>query len=177
MARLEGKRVAVLVEDLYEDLELWYPVIRLREEGAEVKLVGPKKGATYKGKHGIPAKADLSSEETRAEEFDAVIIPGGYSPDRMRRDPNLVRFVKEAAEKGKVVAAICHGPWMLVSAGVLRGRRATSFFSIKDDIVNAGAEFVDAEVVVDGNIVTSRMPQDLPSFCRAIIEALRGDKG
>lgn len=171
MERLKGKRVAILVEDLFEDLELWYPLLRMREEGAEVVVVGPEK-RTYKGKHGVPVEADITSEEAKAEDFDAVIIPGGYSPDRMRRDPKLVKFVKEAGESGKVVAAICHGPWMLVSANLLKGRKATAFFAIKDDVVNAGAEYVDAEAVVDGNIITSRTPKDLPAFSKAIIEAL-----
>lgn len=171
MERLKGKRVAILVEDLFEDLELWYPLLRMREEGAEVVVVGPEK-RTYRGKHGVPVEADITSEEAKAEDFDAVIIPGGYSPDRMRRDPKLVKFVKEAGESGKVVAAICHGPWMLVSANLLKGRKATAFFAIKDDVVNAGAEYVDAEAVVDGNIITSRTPKDLPAFSKAIIEAL-----
>lgn len=171
MERLKGRRVAILVEDLFEDLELWYPLLRMREEGAEVVVVGPEK-RTYKGKHGVPVEADITSEEAKAEDFDAVIIPGGYSPDRMRRDPKLVKFVKEAGESGKVVAAICHGPWMLVSANLLKGRKATAFFAIKDDVVNAGAEYVDAEAVVDGNIITSRTPKDLPAFSKAIIEAL-----
>lgn len=171
MERLKGKKVAILVEDLFEDLELWYPLLRMKEEGAEVVVVGPEK-RTYKGKHGVPVEADITSAQAKADDFDAVIIPGGYSPDRMRRDPKLVEFVKEAGEKGKVVAAICHGPWMLVSANLLRGKKATAFFAIKDDVVNAGAEFVDAEVVVDENIITSRTPKDLPAFSKAIIEAL-----
>ncbi|MCS7232893.1 MAG: type 1 glutamine amidotransferase [Synergistetes bacterium] len=171
MERLKGRRIAILVEDTFEDLELWYPLLRMKEEGAEVVLVGPEK-RTYKGKYGVPAEADITSDQAKADDFDAVIIPGGYSPDRMRRDPKLVNFVKEAGEKGKVVAAICHGPWMLASANLLRGRKATAFFAIKDDVVNAGAEFVDAEAVVDGNIITSRTPKDLPAFCKAIIEAL-----
>lgn len=171
MERLKGKRVAVLVEDLFEDLELWYPALRMKEEGAEVILIGPEK-RTYKGKYGVPAEADMVSSQAKADDFDAVIIPGGYSPDRMRRDPKLVDFVREMGEKGKVVAAICHGPWMLVSAKLLKGKRTTALFAIKDDLVNAGAEFVDAEVVIDGNIITSRTPKDLPAFCKAIIEAI-----
>ncbi|MBC7331128.1 MAG: type 1 glutamine amidotransferase [Synergistetes bacterium] len=176
MGRLKGKRIAVLVEDLFEDLELWYPLLRMKEEGADVVVVGPEK-RTYKGKYGVPADADITSAEAKADDFDAVIIPGGYSPDRMRRDPKLVNFVKEMGEKGKIVAAICHGPWMLASANLIRGKKVTSFFAIKDDVVNAGGEFVDAEVVVDGNIITSRTPKDLPAFCKAIIEALLSTSG
>jgi protease I len=177
MGKLEGVRVAVLVEDLYENLELWYPVLRLREEGAQVFIVGPKAGETYKSKEGYPAKADKSAEEISADEIDAVIIPGGYAPDRMRRHEAMVKLVREAAQKGKIVAAICHGGWMLAEADVVRGRTVTSFFAIKTDLINAGANWVDKEVVRDGNIVTSRVPSDLPAFMRTIIEALAEKKG
>jgi protease I len=177
MGKLEGVRVAVLVEDLYENLELWYPVLRLREEGAQVFVVGPKAGETYKSKEGYPAKADKSAEEISADEIDAVIVPGGYAPDRMRRHEAMVKLVREAAQKGKIVAAICHGGWMLAEADVVRGRTVTSFFAIKTDLINAGANWVDKEVVRDGNIITSRVPSDLPAFMRTIIEALSEKKG
>ncbi|MFA0746179.1 type 1 glutamine amidotransferase domain-containing protein [Fervidibacter sp.] len=177
MGKLEGVRVAVLVEDLYENLELWYPVLRLREEGAQVFVVGPKAGETYKSKEGYPAKADKSAEEISTDEIDAVIIPGGYAPDRMRRHEAMVKLVREAAQKGKIVAAICHGGWMLAEADVVRGRTVTSFFAIKTDLINAGANWVDKEVVRDGNIITSRVPSDLPAFMRTIIEALAEKKG
>jgi protease I len=176
MGKLEGVRVAVLVEDLYENLELWYPVLRLREEGAQVFVVGPKAGETYKSKEGYPAKADKSAEEISADEIDAVIVPGGYAPDRMRRHEAMVKLVREAAQKGKIVAAICHGGWMLAEADVVRGRTVTSFFAIKTDLINAGANWVDKEVVRDGNIITSRVPSDLPAFMRTIIEALSEKK-
>lgn len=170
--RLSGKRVAILAENNYQDLELWYPLLRLQEEGAEVKVVGTGSAETYTSKHGYPVTADVTADRVSADEFDAVIIPGGYAPDLMRRYPAMVRLVREAFQQGKIVAAICHAGWMLVSADVLRGRRATSFFAIKDDMVNAGAEWVDEEVVRDGNLITSRMPSDLPAFCRTIIIAL-----
>lgn len=173
---LQGKRVAVLAENLYDDRELWYPAIRMREEGAEVTFVAPAKGETYTSKHGFPVKSDAAASEVKAADFDAVIIPGGYSPDMMRRTPAMVNFGREAFEQGKVVAAICHAGWMLVSAGVLRGKTVTSFFSIKDDVVAAGAEWVDREVVRDGNLITSRNPNDLPAFCRTIIAALSEKK-
>ena len=169
---LENKRVAVLTHNDYEDLELWYPVLRLREEGAEVVMVGPKKGSEHRGKHGLIATADAGIEDVKADEFDVVVIPGGYSPDHMRRIPEMVEFVRTAGERGKLIAAICHAPWMLASAGLARGRRLTSFFSIKDDMVNAGADWVDEPVVHDSNIITSRYPGDLPVFCRKIIDAL-----
>lgn len=170
--KLQGKRIAVLAEDIYEDLELWYPLLRMKEEGAEVKVVGTGSANHYTGKHGLPVQVDLSADQARADDFDAVIIPGGYAPDRMRRYESVLKFVREAFDKGKVVASICHGPWVLISAGILRGRTATCFFAIKDDVINAGANYVDQEVVRDGNLITSRMPADLPAFCREIIRAL-----
>ncbi|MDR5682706.1 MAG: type 1 glutamine amidotransferase domain-containing protein [Armatimonadota bacterium] len=169
---LAGVRVAVLVEDLYEDLELWYPVLRLREAGAEVKVVGPRAGETYKSKHGYPARADVGMDETQAASFDAVVIPGGYAPDRMRRHASMLDLVRSIHEAGKPVAFICHAGWVPISAGIVRGRTVTSVSAIRDDLVNAGANWVDREVVVDGNLVTSRTPADLPAFCRALVELL-----
>ena len=170
--KLEGKRIAILAENLYQEMELWVPYYRLREEGAEVKVVGGGGAKSYASKHGYPVNVDVQAEQVKAVEFDAVVVPGGYAPDLMRRNPAMVSLVREAAQQGKVVAAICHAGWMLVSAGVLKGRKATSFFSIKDDLVAAGADWRDAEVVVDGNLITSRKPDDLPAFCREIIQAL-----
>lgn len=169
---LEEKTVAILVEDIYEDMELWYPLYRLREEGAKVVLVGPEAGKTYSSKHGYSAKADRAARDVTAEEFDAVIIPGGYSPDRMRREPAMVKLVADALEEGRTVATICHGGWMLCSTNAVKGRRLTSFFSIKDDLINAGAEWMDQEVVRDGNLITSRQPDDLPVFMRSVLESL-----
>ena len=171
---LEGKRVAVLAENMYEDLELWYPLIRLREAGAEVMVVAPTAGATYKSKHGLEVKADLSADEAKARQFDAVVIPGGFAPDYMRRSEAMVRFVKDANDEGKIVAAICHAGSMLVSAKVLKGKTVTCYKSIKDDVTNAGGKYVDRAVVRDGNLITSRVPDDLPAFCRETIAALSG---
>lgn len=176
-AELHGTRVAILAEDLYEDLELWYPYYRLKEAGAEVEVVGSGRASQFTSKHGYPVTPGSSAEQVRAQDFDAVVIPGGYSPDLMRRKAAMVNFVKEMDAQGKVVAAICHAGWMLVSAGLLQGRRATSFFSVKDDVVAAGANYVEGEpVVVDGNLITSRSPADLPHFCRAIIGQLARKK-
>jgi protease I len=169
---LSGKKIAVLVDNVYQELEVWYPYLRLKEAGADVLLVGPQAGESYKSKLGYPAKAEQSYSEVKAEQFDAVVVPGGFAPDHIRRHPEAIEFVRQADQQGKVVAAICHGPWVLCSTGSLRGRRATGFFSIKDDMVNAGATFVDEEVCVDRNVVTSRKPEDLPAFCRAIISLL-----
>ncbi len=169
--KLSGKKVALLVAELYQELEYWYPYYRLLEEGAEVVTVGPE-ARTYRSKLGYPAEAKLAAERAKAEDFDALVIPGGYAPDMMRRDPAMVQLVREIHRQGKPVAAICHAGWMPASAGILSGKRVTSFFAIKDDLVNAGAQWVDQEVVRDGNLITSRTPEDLPAFCRAIIEAL-----
>jgi protease I len=171
MMALQGKRIAILAENLYEDLELWYPALRLREAGAEITIVGS--GAdTYTSKHGYPVQANAKAEEVCATDFDAVLIPGGYAPDHMRRHPAMIKLVREAYEQEKVVAAICHAAWMLVSAGVVRGKRITCFASIKDDVINAGGRYEDREVVRDGTLITSRMPEDLPAFCSTIIETL-----
>lgn len=170
--RLKGKRVALLVEDIYQDLEVWYPYYRLKEEGADVVVVGSGSAPKYIGKFGYPIDADKAASEVSAADFDAVVIPGGYAPDIMRRYPDMVNLVREACLADKVVAAICHGGWMLASAKVLSGRTVTAFFAIKDDLEHAGATFVDVEVSVDGNLITSRKPDDLPAFLRAIIAAL-----
>jgi protease I len=162
------RRVAILVEDQYQVLEVWYPYLRLREEGIETVLVGTGK-KHYKSKEGYPAIEELSIKKAKVADFDGVVIPGGYAPDILRRYKEVNRFVRDMFRKKKLVASICHGGWVLVSAGILKGRRATSFFAIKDDVVNAGAKFLDREVVVDGNLVTSRNPYDLPAFCREII--------
>ena len=170
--QLKGKRVAILAENMYQEMELWVPYYRLKEEGAEVQVVGTGGAKTYTSKHGYPVNVDVQAEQVTAVEYDAVVIPGGFAPDLMRRSASMVKLVREAFQQGKVVAAICHAGWMPVSAGILKGKRATSFFSIKDDLVNAGATWVDEEVVVDGSLITSRKPDDLPAFCREIVKAL-----
>lgn len=172
MAELSGKKIIVYVEDFYEDKEFWYPNIRMREAGAEVVVAGPEAGKIYKGKHGLPAETDVSFDSLRKAEADAVIIPGGYCPDHIRRNQAALDFVKSMDEAGKLIAFICHAGWVPASARVLKGRKITSFFAIKDDLVNAGANWVDEEVVVDGNMITSRNPNDLPAFCREIIKYL-----
>lgn len=168
---LEGKRVALLIEDEYNVQEFTYPFYRLKEAGAEVKVVGTNRTDTFSS-HGYSVKADLAAAGARTEDFDAVVIPGGYAPDKMRLDKDLVGFVRGMDGAGKPVAAICHAGWMLVSARILPGRRATSYYSVRDDVEAAGAQWLDEEVVVDGNLITSRTPADLPAFCQAVIEAL-----
>lgn len=169
---LSKKRMAILVEDMYEDLELWYPYYRLREEGAVVRIIGPF-AKEYHSKHGYPAEADLVADEAKAEEFDGIIIPGGFAPDRLRRYPAILNLVKGVYEKGGLIASICHGAWVIISAGIVKGKQATCFFAIKDDLINAGAIYLDQEVVIDNNLITSRTPQDLPAFLPAIITYLK----
>ena len=166
------KKVAVLVEDHYQVLEVWYPYLRLREAGIESVLVGTGK-KQYLSKDGYPAEQELSIKDVKAAEFDGVIIPGGYAPDILRRYSQVNEFVRAMDKQKKLVAAICHAGWVLASADVLRGRKATCFSAIKDDVINAGADYLDKEVVVDANLVTSRNPFDLPAFCREIINFLK----
>jgi protease I len=170
---LTGKRVAVLAEEIYEDLELWYPALRLREAGAEVSVIGTGSAATYHSKHGYPAQVDAAADDVQADDFDALVVPGGYAPDKLRRYPAVLSLVRGVFEQGKVVAMICHAAWVPISANILAGRTATCVPAIKDDLINAGATYVDQEVVVDGNLISSRRPADLPAFCRAIIAALK----
>ena len=172
---LTGRKVIVLAEDMYEDLELWYPVLRLREEGAEVVIAGTGAPA-YKGKNGYPVTVDAAVDNVSAGDFDAVVIPGGYAPDRLRRYPAVLSLVRDMFQQGKVVAAICHAAWVPISAGIMKGRRATCVAAIKDDVINAGAQYEDAEVVRDGNLITSRQPSDLGAFCREIISALAQER-
>ncbi len=172
---LTGKKVAILVDDVYQEMEVWVPYYRLQEAGAEVVLVGAEAGATYKSKLGYPAKADVDYRSLDVANFDGVVVPGGFAPDKIRRYAEANQFVADMDKAGKMVASICHGAWVLCSAhGMLKGRQATSFFAIKDDVINAGANWTDQEVVVDRNLVTSRKPDDLPAFCVACIKVLAG---
>lgn len=173
---LQGKHVAILVEQQYQEMEVWYPLYRLREAGCKVTVVGPEAGATYPSKLGYPCKSDKAAKDCKAGDFDAVVVPGGFAPDFMRRTEAMIRLVSDMAEQGKVVAAICHGPWVLCSTQALKGKKATCFFAIKDDVMNAGANYVDAEVVRDGNVITSRKPDDLPAFCQALLSAIKEAK-
>lgn len=168
---IEGKRVVVLAEDLYEDLELWYPYYRLKEAGATVRLLGTGR-PTYHSKHGLPVEVDGSVAEAEPSGVEAVVVPGGYSPDKMRRHRPLLDFVRGIFEDGGYVAFICHGGWVPVSADIVRDRKVTSAPSIQDDLRNAGAEWLDQEVVRDGALISSRRPPDLPAFCGSLLEAL-----
>jgi protease I len=171
---LAGLRLLMFVGDDYEDLELWYPKLRLAETGAHVTVAGPSGETVYKGKHGYPCRSDASIALMESDDFHGVVIPGGFMPDKLRRDEKVKSLVREFAESEKLVAAICHGGWIPISAGVYRGVHVTGSPGIKDDLVNAGAIWSDSPVVVDRHFVSSRKPDDLPPFCQAIIDVMSG---
>ena len=168
---MAAQTVLILVGPEYEDLEVWYPKLRLEEAGYETKLAGIGE-SSYRGKHGYPCPVDGHVRDFPADGLAGILAPGGWAPDKLRRDRDVLTRVREVHEAGNMVATVCHGPWILISAGIVRGRRLTSTVGIRDDVVNAGAEWVDAPVVVDGNIVSSRVPKDLPAFGAAMIELL-----
>lgn len=172
MPALEGRRILCFVGDEYEELEVWYPRLRLEEEGAHVTLAGATDGATCRGKHGYPCPVDAAIADMEVDDFHGVICPGGWMPDKLRRDPQVLDLVRGFHEQRKLIAAICHGGWIPISAGVYRGVRVTGSHGIRDDLINAGAEWEDAPVVVDRHFVSSRKPADLPQFCRAILRVL-----
>lgn len=174
---LANARVAVLVENLYQELELWYPVLRLREAGVQVVLVGPKAGEAYASKIGYPAIAEAGFDDVAASDFDAVIVPGGFSPEYLRRNPSAVKFVQDLDARGATVAAICHAGWLLSTAKILQGRNVTSVPVIRDDVANAGGLWQDRAVVVDGNLITAQLPNDLPEFTRRVLDALEKSEG
>lgn len=159
------------VDDIYEDLELWYPKLRLEENGWSTRLAGKEK-KLYRGKHGYPATAELNLSEVRASDFDGLLIPGGFMPDKLRRESTVLNLTREFFESGKLVAFICHGGWIPISARILRGHRATGSLGIRDDLENAGAIWVDEPVVIDGNLISSRTPVDLAPFAAAMVQFL-----
>lgn len=168
---MAAKRIAMLVGPEYEDLEVWYPKLRLEEAGYEVPLVGIGE-AHYRGKHGYPCSADVQVEDVSPDSLAGIISPGGWEPDKIRRNTKALELVREVDEAGKLVATICHGGWVLISAGILKGRRMTSVAAIRDDLVNAGVSWENADVVVDGNLVSSRRPPDLPAFAKGMLQVL-----
>ncbi|NDC63257.1 MAG: type 1 glutamine amidotransferase [Planctomycetia bacterium] len=171
---LEGLRILMLVADDYEDLELWYPRLRLEEAGCHVTVAGLMQGRTYAGKHGYPCTSDAAIGDMESGDFQGIILPGGWMPDALRRQEKVLALVRDFAAHGKLVAAICHGGWIPISAGIYRGVRVTGSPGIKDDLMNAGAIWEDAPVVVDRHSVSSRKPADLPAFMAAIVELLAG---
>jgi protease I len=172
---LKGKRIAILTEQDFEDVELMEPLKAMKEAGAQIFIVGSGSQTSYQGKRGkVTIKVDIDADKVRADDFDAIIIPGGYAPDKMRLHQPMIDLVRKAHDLGRVIAAVCHGPQLLISAGIVSGRRLTSWPSVAIDLKNAGAIWVDEPLVKDGNIITSRRPSDLPLFNRAIIQALGG---
>ena len=168
-----NQRILIFVGDVYEDLELWYPKLRLIEAGVDVVVAGSEAGRLYQGKNGYPCIADASLASVREADFTGLVVPGGFMPDKLRRDPRVLQLVRDFAESKKLVAAVCHGGWIPISAGVYSGVRVTGSPGIKDDLVNAGAIWEDASVVIDRNFVSSRRPDDLPDFCRGILKVLK----
>ena len=165
-------KIGFLVEREFEDIELLYPLFRFMEEGYDVVIIGPENKSTYNGKVGYPVESDTAAKDVNVEDFDALIIPGGHAPDYMRIIPTMVELVKKFHESKKIIASICHGPWVMISAKIMKGKRCTSYVAIKDDLENAGAQWVDEPVVIDDKIITSRTPMDLPIFCKTIIAEL-----
>lgn len=172
--KLQGVKIAYLVEDQFEDLEFWVPVMRLREEGAEVTVVGTGRMEEFQGKHGLTARPDTTADNVEAADFDAVVIPGGWAPDKLRRSEAVKKLVRETYQGGKILGSICHGGWVLASAGILEGHKAAGSTGIKDDMENAGATWVDEPAFRDGNIVWGRVVKDIPDFCRELVEAIAG---
>ncbi len=170
--KLQGKRVGVLVEEGFEDLEFWVPVMRLREEGAEVLIIGTGRQPVFHGKHCLEARPDTTAAEVDAKTLDGLVVPGGWGPDKLRRFDAVLDLVRALEAQGKIIASICHGGWVLASAGVVKGRKATGSRGIRDDMVNAGAEWVDAPALRDGNHVWGRVVADIPAFCRELVAAL-----
>lgn len=166
-------RILALIDHVYEDLELWYPKIRLEEEGWEVIVAAPVAGETYLGKHGYPCVSAAAIEDVQSSDFDALLVPGGFAPDKLRRDPKVLQLVQEFDAANKCIAHICHAGWILISAKVLAGRKTTSTVGIKDDMNNAGATWIDEAVVIDGNQIAARTPKDLAPFAKAIVTMLR----
>jgi protease I len=167
------KKIAIMVDQMYQVLEVWYPYYRLREAGFEVNLVAAQAKKEYHSKEGYPCISEAAAGQVDADDYDCIIVPGGFAPDFMRRNADVIKFANDMVDKGRIIAAICHGGWLLCSTKVFKGKKATCFMAIKDDIINAGAEYLDAECIVDGNLITSRKPDDLPAFCKAILAALK----
>ncbi len=170
---LKDKHIAVLIDEGFEDLEFWVPVMRLREEGATVTIVGAKAGKTFHGKHALTAESDKAAQDVDAGDFDAVVVPGGWAPDKLRRYEAVKNLVRDTFEQGKIVGMICHAGLVGISAGIVKGGRATGSLGIRDDLVNAGATWADEPAFVDGNIVWGRVVEDIPAFCRELVQALR----
>ena len=169
---MAAKKVAILVDEMYQVLEVWYPYYRFLEGDFQVNLIAAEAKKEYHSKEGYPCVSEIAAAQADAGDYDCMLVPGGFAPDFMRRSADVIKFANDMVDAGRVIAAICHGGWLLCSTKIYKGRKATCFMAIKDDIINAGAEYIDAECVVDGNLITARKPDDLPAFCMAVISAL-----
>lgn len=167
------KKILTLVDDIYEDLELWYPKIRLEEEGWRVDVAGPERGRTYEGKHGYPCTSTHAIADVNARDYDALLVPGGFAPDKLRRSEKVLQLTRDFDRDKKPIAFICHAGWILISAGILKGRKTTSTVGIKDDMMNAGSTWLNEPLVVDGHLISSRTPADLAVFAKALVDALK----
>ena len=173
---MAAKRIAIMVDQMYQVIEVWFPYYRLKEEGLKVDFVAAEAKKEYHSKEGYPCISDIAAGDAKAADYDCLIVPGGFAPDFMRRSAAVIKFANDMVNADRVIAAICHGGWLLCSTKAYKGKKATCFMAIKDDIKNAGAEYIDQQCVVDGNLITSRKPDDLPAFCQAILKKLSGKK-
>jgi len=170
---MSAKKIAIMVDEMYQTLEAWFPYYRFREAGFNVDFVAAEAKKEYHSKEGYPCLSNVAAKDADPDDYDCMVVPGGFAPDFMRRSPAVIKFANDMVNAGKIIAAICHGGWLLCSTNIYKGKKATCFMAIKDDIKNAGAKYVDAECIVDGNLITSRKPDDLPAFCTAILRALK----
>lgn len=173
---MAAKRIAIMVDEMYQVIEVWFPYYRLKEEGLDVDFVAAEAKKEYHSREGYPCVSDIAAGDAKAADYDCLIVPGGFAPDFMRRSAAVIKFANDMVNADRVIAAICHGGWLLCSTKAYKGKKATCFMAIKDDIKNAGAEYIDQQCVVDGNLITSRKPDDLPAFCQAILRKLSSKK-
>jgi len=170
---MSGKKAAIMVDEMYQVLEVWFPYYRLREAGIKIDLVAAEANKEYHSKEGYPCISTLKASDANVDDYSCMIVPGGFAPDYMRRSKDVIKFANDMVNSDKIIAAICHGGWLLCSTKIYQGKKATCYMAIKDDIINAGADYVDRKCVVDGNLITSRKPDDLPSFCKALLGKLK----
>jgi protease I len=166
------KKVAIMVDNMYQVLEVWYPYYRFKEAGLKVNFVAAEAKREYHSKEGYPCVSEIAAAQADVGDYDCMLVPGGFAPDFMRRSADVINFANDMVDSGRLIASICHGGWLLCSTKIYKGKTATCFMAIKDDIINAGAKYVDDECVVDGNLITARKPDDLPAFCTAVLRAL-----
>jgi protease I len=172
MTMAKSRKVAIMLAEQYQVLEVWFPYYRLKEAGIDCDFIAVEANKEYPSKEGYPCKSTVAVKNAKIEDYSCIIVPGGFAPDFMRRSEDMIKFANDMVNSGKTIAAICHGPWVLCSTKILKGKTATCFMALRDDVKNAGAKYVDEECVIDGNLITSRKPDDLPAFCTAILKAL-----